>query len=540
MNRKLKEEKQNNNSKELFHNLSYLNGQIKVREIENKISNKNYNYFIKKYNIDKKYNNNISSIFIKKMKNNSIPDIIEINGSNDCIKNITENNSISYFRINNATNKNDIKKNNINDSNNMSNFILLKKNSRKSLTEINILNKEKNEKETISKDNCIINNVNEYNGFKPKFMNDIKKEKKINGMQTCSDYKIKFNNYINPPFPNFFSLCRDPSKLIKKCFICDTINKNLYHADKCTHLFCRKCGQLYFEQQINNCIFNLKCPKYSCFQHINIKVLKKILSKYIYEKMIDNMETNSKIYDKNLINNSQNINSSREKIVKKNSIFSKENSSFIENRSLIYNLTYQKEYIFKEDKIPYKKNSNKNLLLKKITNKFYRNSDKDLVNEHVIKIGGSSKFNKAVRKINELKNIFCSRCYKSSLFHVKYKPFIKCLNCGFAICKFCYKKYDNLHFMRNNPYSCRVYFRKNIIYRNNKFVYISQLIYFFGGIIILFIGFTKIEARYLSNYNRNKIYWLYLLIFLVFLFFNLIILIICLPYYPLFLLIVEL
>jgi hypothetical protein len=274
--------------------------------------------------------------------------------------------------------------------------------------------------------------------------------------------------------------------------------------------------------------------------HLEINVLKQILSKYIYEKLIENMDVNSLTYDCNIANNSQNINSSRERIMKRSSLFSDNNSSLIENKTLIYNLTYQKEYIFKFEKNQNTTKKPKNdLLLKKLTNKLHRNSDKDLVNEHVIKIGGSSKFNRAVRRFNELKNIFCSQCNKSALFSVKNKPFIKCLNCGIALCKFCYKKYDYYHFIRNNPKACRVFFRTHINGKNLKYIYLYQLLYIFGGFFILYIGFSRIEAEFISNYNRNKIYWIYLVFFLILLFVNFFILIICLPFYPLILLIVE-
>ena len=162
-------------------------------------------------------------------------------------------------------------------------------------------------------------------------------------------------------------------------------------------------------------------------------------------------------------------------------------------------------------------------------------------NEHVLKIGASSKkFNRAVKKLNELKNTFCNKCNKSALFSVKNKPFIKCLNCGFSFCKFCYKKYNYYHFIRNNANTCRVFFRARNHGKNNNYVYLHQLLYTFGGFIILFIGLTRLEVEYLSNYNHNKIFWLYFLMFFIFIFVNLFILFILLPYYPLLLLIIEL
>ncbi len=502
----------------------------------NTISNRNHKPYSRKYN---RYSNNINYSIFKNNKHYSTRVIDEDRNKN--LKRSNDNNSISYYRKTYNRNKfSTINPNLMSDTNNMSNFILLQKNPKKSLTDINILIRERNEKETISKtksiDNLNTHNINEYNNrCNQNYI--ILKNQKNKGL---TNNKIKLNNFIKENRFKYFLLYRQPSKILKKCFICDSFDPKLYHTNKCAHLFCNKCGKLYFEHQINNCVYTLKCPKYSCFKHLDINILKQILSKYTYEKLIDNMDTNSQTNEHNLVNISQNINSSRERMANKNSLFSNDNSSFKENKTLIYSFTFQKEYVFNFNKNQNNTKKPKNdLLLKKLTNRFHRNSDKDLVNEHVIKIGGSSKFNKAVRKFNELKNIFCCQCNKSALFSIKNKPFIKCLNCGFSICKFCYKKYDCYHFIRNNANACRVFFRTRFIGRNVKYIYWYQLMYIFGGLIILYIGFTKIEAEFISNYKRNKIYSIYFLFFVILLFINFFILIICLPYYPLILLIVE-
>ena len=507
-----------------------------------KINNKNpKNNSIYK-NILRKNNNNNSILKKKRIKNTEFDTVDD--DSNNNIQYIYENNSISYYANKNkninCSNKNNKSKNNLNDSNNMSNFILLQKKTRKSLTDINAKKEQLEISKSIDNSN-FNNNINIYNnGPKPKFISDL--NNKQLSEKNCSENQIKFNNYVKKSSSKYFLLYRNPLKIkvMKKCFICDCFDQNLYHTEKCSHLFCRTCGKIYYEQKINNCIYNLTCPKYSCFKYINNSILKQILSQYMYEKFVENKDINSQTFDKNITNTFQNINSSREKSIRKNSIFSNENSSFQDNKTFIYNLTYQKDHLFFIDKNSSKKRSNKDLLLKRLTNRFYKNSDKDLTNEHVIKIGGSSKFNRAVKKLNELKNTYCTKCNKSSLFSVKNKPFIRCLNCGFSFCKFCYKKYDYYHFIRNNASACRVFFRARNHGKNNNYVYLHQLLYIFGGFIILFIGLTRLEVEYLSNYNHNKIYWIYFLMFFIFIIINLFILFIFLPYYPLLLLIVEL
>ena len=463
---------------------------------KNNLGEKNSNFSSNNYHFGNK------SIFKKKRKNNPPINIID-EDSNNNIKYIYENNSISYYsKKNKNTNINCSNNNNksiINESNNMSNFILLQKKENKNLTDINTWQNEKEEKSK-SLHNFGVNNINNYNGFKPKFIMHLNNIQGISGkkVKLSNPNNIKLNNFIKKPAHKYFLLYRNPLKIMKKCFICDSFDKTLFSTEKCYHLFCKVCGKIYYEQQINNCVYSLKCPKYSCHKSLNENVLKQILSKYIYEKMMDNKDMYSQTFDKNIGNTYQNINSSRERSAKRNSIFSNDDSSLKDNKTFIYNLTYQKEFAFNIDRISSKKISQKDLLLKKLTNKFYKNSDKDLVNEHVLKIGGSSKFNRAVKKVNELKNTFCSKCNKSALFSVKNKPFIKCLNCGFTFCKFCYKKYDYYHFIRNNAFACRVFFRSHFLGKNNNYIYLHQFLYFLGGFIILFIGFIRIEVEYLK------------------------------------------
>ena len=493
------------------------------KEVHNDQNNKN-NTINKIISKKSKSNKNLISKK-KRRKNNSMPEIIEDNNMNG-INYIYDNNSISYSVKNNKSIDSNNHKNNMNESNNMSNFILLQKNTRKSFTDINIL-----QKEIKSKDNSK-NSID--NGVNPKFIIH------INNKQ--SNNKIQINNFVNKISNNhnYFLLYHQLTKMMKKCFICDTFNKRLFHTEKCSHIFCEICGKVFYEQQINKCIYNLECPKYSCHKHLNIKVLKQFLSKFIFEKLIDNLETNSQTCDKILVNASQNINSSRERNNKKNSLFSEDKEySIQQNKSYLYNLTYQKEFAFQDEKKSNKKIRKNDLFLKKLTKKYQSNLDKDLVNKHILKLSGSSKFFKAIRKINEFKNTFCSQCNKACLFPVRNKPFLRCLNCGFANCKFCFKKYDYFHFIRNNARACRVFFRSHIIGRRQKYIYFYQFLYILGGFFVLLIGFTKFEAKFVSNYNTNKIYILYIISFFILLFINSIIFVFFLPYYPLVLLIVE-
>ena len=542
-----------NNNKILIQSMSYSKeGKLLLKNSEKDIleglniskkdSKKEKNTARKKS--DKVINNSNSNTLKKnkKIKNNRMLSDIIYNNNNK----VFTHNSISFY----PKKRSDRNDNNISDFNNISNYILLQKNTGKSLKEINLSKKKDKETISLSIDNINLNNTNDYKGNNPKFMINLNNILENNRRYiNFSDNKIKLNNYINSSSKNYLSLFRYPLKLDKKCFICNCLNKKLFHAEKCKHLFCSNCGKSFYEQQINSCIYSLKCPKYLCYKNLEINVLKQFLSKYIYEKMIENIETinntSNNILSKNImINNTPNIHSSREKIIKKNNLFSndsnsqssKDNQTYLYNFS--YNNTFHKDFIIdKNNKNIPKKNSE--LLLQRLTNIFPRVSDKDLCKKHFIKIGAISKFNRAIKKVNELKNIYCSSCHKPSLFLVKNKPFIKCLNCGFSICKFCYKQYNYLHLLRNNESSCRVFFRTKVNLKFTKYIYLYQFLYIFGGFFVLYIGFTKIEAGYLSNYRKNKRYWIHILLFYVLLIINFFLIIIILPYYPLFLLIIE-
>ena len=102
-------------------------------------------------------------------------------------------NSISFYP-NKNNNRNE---NNISDLNNISNYILLQKNTGKSFTEINLSQKKDKETISLSIDNFNLNNTNDYKGNKQKFMINLNNILENNRRYiNFSDNKIKLNNYI--------------------------------------------------------------------------------------------------------------------------------------------------------------------------------------------------------------------------------------------------------------------------------------------------------------------------------------------------------
>ena len=59
---------------------------------------------------------------------------------------------------------------------------------------------------------------------------------------------------------------------------------------------------------------------------------------------------------------------------------------------------------------------------------------------HIIKVTDSTKFRIRVKNEKEIKKALCMKCKKSSLFSREDQNFIRCLNCGNVICKYCFKQ----------------------------------------------------------------------------------------------------
>ena len=91
-----------------------------------------------------------------------------------------------------------------------------KKKTNKSLTDINTW---QNEKEEISKSlhNFGVNNINNYNGLKPKFIIHLNHKQVISGktVKLSNPNNIKLNNFIKKPAHKYFLLYRNPLKIMK-------------------------------------------------------------------------------------------------------------------------------------------------------------------------------------------------------------------------------------------------------------------------------------------------------------------------------------
>ena len=265
------------------------------------------------------------------------------------------------------------------------------------------------------------------------------------------------------------------------CFMCDKfyqINENNFPGNVCPHIFCSKCGKFYYEELIDNNEIKMKCPKFKCQSILTNDLIKKIVSRAHYDKLIQNIEKTER--------------SSKNQ-------FNLENSIIEENEK-------QK---------------------KELQNYIY---------EHVIDVNSNKKF----YLFNKAKVIYCNKCYEPALYSKSGNNFIKCLNCGITICRYCFKPFIKDHLVISNENHCKVYLRKRYISlkKPNCFSdFLRELGLVIISFIMLFIGlFCSIHTclscgKRISNICVKIIITLFSLLFTII--FSPFILILF-PYFPVF------
>ena len=151
---------------------------------------------------------------------------------------------------------------------------------------------------------------------------------------------------------------------------------------------------------------------------------------------------------------------------------------------------------------------------------------------HVIDINNNKNF----YNYNKNKEMVCSKCNKESLFCREKQHFMRCLNCKFAQCKYCFKEYTYDHFDLNSKNYCRIYYRGDESYNHSFGKIIKFLIQLFLVFAIFFLSiisqwklpkhiFTNLFFR--SN-NVNNCFLFYIKMIMIYLF-TFIIFMICLP-----------
>ena len=471
--------------------------------------------------LDKKFTTNSSFLAFRKYSNGNLK---KVDKKYDNTATINENN-INIMSISNMSNSKFLNEKNENE---IRNFLTPK------------LKDETDYSPTINKINSIYENNFTLKLKTNQNTNDIANtqcKNKNNKLLTIEYAKyntnlVKKNSFIiksrtfNNDLENSLIFDKHSSKILQRfCFICEVFEEKLYHTRLCSHLFCKKCGRSYFEQLVEKGIYNIKCPKYNCHNNLNLKDLKEILTPDTYQKIQTYIKIDMKFdNNKGIINNryksiDKGINDINLNLIKKN-------MAKLANHDSFKVLVPKKKHSLKSQ-IPI---SNKNDYAMHFR-----------VKQHFIKLTNSKKFIIKVKNEKDIKKVVCMKCKKSSLFSREDQNFIRCLNCGNVICKYCFKQLgekNNNGIRKLNTIYAICYNHIKIPTKKSKpkrIIY--QILFIISGFLILWIGFSKYEAKYIIN--KRKRHLLFVIFFSIFLMLNLVIFILFIPYFPLIVSILE-
>ena len=151
---------------------------------------------------------------------------------------------------------------------------------------------------------------------------------------------------------------------------------------------------------------------------------------------------------------------------------------------------------------------------------------------HVIDINNNKNF----YNFNKNKEMVCSKCNKESLFCREKQHFMRCLNCKFAQCKYCFKEYTYDHFDLNSKNYCRIYYRgdESYVHSFGKIIkFLIQLFLVFAIFFLSIISQWKLPKHIFTNLffrsnNVNNCFLFYIKMIMIHLF-TFIIFMICLP-----------
>ena len=271
-------------------------------------------------------------------------------------------------------------------------------------------------------------NINDNNNILNTSINDLNTSKKTENIEK-SNKKCPLIYDIENYYP---------------CYLCEKFYKDnyFYKYIKCEHKFCRECGKAFYEEKIEEGIYNnFKCGVYYCNCLID-DILIKLLVSPIHLKLLNKKNSNENNNNKN---NHQILN-----------IYSNFNN---DEKFMTY------------------------------------------INNNIIDVNSNELFfNYCINKNN-----ICLECKKNTLYGKNSSCYVKCLNCFKKYCKFCFKKYDIFHFDIKSKNRCKVYFRQdNIIFQKyisnyqkkykNKF---KDFCYLFFKNILLLIGIFMLINSFL-------------------------------------------
>ena len=379
-------------------------------------------------------------------------EVLNVNSNYYTIQNTIQSNQTKQL-TNDSIQKNLISTIAINKSrnkNNIDTISSLRKNEIISSTQEGTISKHNDKISTFFKDtykSIIPININIKKGnYFNKFPNVINSQNinLLNQLEMNKNKKIDFNK--NKRVINI----KDMHSIYENCILCGKRNPmvKLYSAKCQKHFLCKKCFKIFYEGEIKKGQKELLCPFIQCRAQMDFCAVKSII----------NNESLKIFFENNTINSE-----------KRN--YSYDNAKPLGDFSSPRN----------NDNLKLKLYSRKNIF--DINTKNYKN------------IFNESKSSKG---------LFCPFCYGRSIFSQSSGHFMKCLNCGYSLCKYCGKEFNENHLEIYDKNHCKIYFRKLIIpikQSKDSSQILLQLLYIFGIFFIVIVS----PFFYLFNFMKNII-----------------------------------
>ena len=110
------------------------------------------------------------------------------------------------------------------------------------------------------------------------------------------------------------------------------------------------------------------------------------------------------------------------------------------------------------------------------------------VQPHVIDINDNEMF----YLYHNRKSQFCTKCGENALFTKSGSHKIKCLNCSYSICRYCFKEFNFDHMNLDSENHCKLYFRKPRDQNNQMSCcknYLTELLFTIASFFMVFIGY---------------------------------------------------
>ena len=280
-----------------------------------------------------------------------------------------------------------------------------------------------------------------------------------------------------------------------KCIFCDKISNNEKYNSyfSCSHFFCKKCGKIFYEDNIDTMITKnnftpfLKCPIIDCPKKISLSLLKSIISEKYYNQFMINLDKNKNEMSNRKLKNQKDIT-----IMKTETISTK-----------------------KYDEIIHK-------------NRVYNESNKYL-QKNIIDLNSHNKYIYYIKK----SFIRCSNCKEYSIYSGIEGNYDRCLKCMSKYCKYCHQIFENSHLDITKITHCKVFYRIEKKFWSQYFWYrylIILLIVIGGYLFVLTFFIIRIKKEIKNPQICKRIMIICICFILFFLFLPICLLI--LPYFP--------